>query len=75
MPFLMPDGTRLSSLLDRGEPARQAKSSKSTQPYKHRLSALFEVRGDVDAAEIAAVSRLGARSRLRFDAARLNESH
>jgi hypothetical protein len=68
MPFLMPDGTRLSSLIDRAEPTRQKKSSKSKQPYKHRLDALYELKGDADASEVAAVSRLGARSRLRCDA-------
>ena len=65
MPFLMPDGSRLSTLLDRAEPKRTKKSRQSKQPYKHRMNVLFEARDEHDAAELAAVAKLGARSKLR----------
>lgn len=67
MPFLMPDGSRLSTLLDRGAEPKRSKHKKrsSKQPYKHRMDVLFEARDERDAAELAAVAKLGARSKLR----------
>lgn len=67
MPFLMPDGSRLSTLLDRAEPKRAKHKSRqgSKQPAKHRMDVLFEARDEHDAVELAAVAKLGARSKLR----------
>ena len=75
MPFIMPDGSRLSAVLDRAEPARRGKRGSrsgklankgaSKQPYKHRLDSLFEPKDEYEAAELAAASKLGARSKLR----------
>jgi hypothetical protein len=67
MPFIMPDGRRLSSLLDRGEQTGRSSVKRKGKPaYRHRMEALFEQPTDEnEAADMAAVSHLGARSKLR----------
>jgi hypothetical protein len=67
MHFIMPDGNRLSSLLDRAEPVMRgaASTSKSKHPYKHNMTLLFEPQDNFEAAEMAAASKLGARSKRR----------
>ena len=72
MPFIMPDGSRLSTLLDRTDvPQRKGRGSnkskaKRAQPYKHRMELLFDAQDENEASEAAAAGKLGARSKLRW---------
>lgn len=71
MPFIMPDGSRLTHMLGmETEPARNGKSKRGTKsrksPYERRMQINFNVGSETDAAEVTAAYKLGARRRLRW---------
>lgn len=77
MPFIMPDGGRLTSLLGRDEPhgrSRKAKRSGRGGGHARHSEIRFEATNEFEAAEIAAASKLGARRRTRWANERLLRS-
>ena len=73
MPFIMPDGTRLSSVLtnDDKRSSKTHRSKKQQQKSGHKLSRqqkldhMMQARNDEEAEDLAQASHLGARPRLR----------
>lgn len=68
MPFIMPDGRRLTQLLDHGESDKARSHTKKGKKSDQRrtVNLNLEPQNEYEAQEFAAAAKLGARSRLRW---------
>jgi hypothetical protein len=68
MPFIMPDGGRLTHFLDEGEALVPQKLGKKKGEASSRrgVNLRFEPQNDFEAQEFVAAAKLGARPRLRW---------